>query len=97
MRAFREVADVLRELDHNEQALTATTSAYISAQEMLNLVQKRYAMCATSYLEVLITQQMLESSRMALNAARAQRLTDAVAFFFAMGRGWKDDNETGKE
>lgn len=97
LQAFRDVADVLRGLDHNAHALTATTAAAISAQETLDLVQKRYAMGAANYLEVLTAQQVVESSRMDLCAAQAQRLIDAVTFYSAMGGGWKDDDETEKE
>ena len=91
LQAFRNVADVLRALDHNSQALTATTAANASAQKTLNLVNQRYAMGAANYVEVLIAQQMVESSRMDLCAAQAQRLTDTVAFFSSMGGGLMDD------
>jgi NodT family efflux transporter outer membrane factor (OMF) lipoprotein len=97
LQAFRDVADVLRGLDHNAHALTATTAAAISAQETLGLVQKRYAMGAANYLEVLTAQQVVESSRMDLCAAQAQRLIDTVTFYSAMGGGWKDDDRTAKE
>lgn len=97
LQAFRDVADILRGLEHNAHALTATTAAAISAQETLALVQKRYAMGAANYLEVLTAQQVVESSRMDLCAAQAQRLIDTVTFYSAMGGGWKDADETGKE
>ena len=90
LQAFRDVADVLRGLGHNAHALTATTAAAISAQETLDLVQKRYAMGAANYLEVLTAQQVLESSRMDMCAAQAQRLMDTVMFYSSMGGGWKD-------
>ena len=97
LQAFRDVADVLRGLGHNAHALTATTAAASSAQNTLGLVQKRYAMGAANYLEVLTAQQVVESSRMDLCAAQARRLIDTVMFYSAMGGGWKDDGETGKE
>jgi NodT family efflux transporter outer membrane factor (OMF) lipoprotein len=97
LQAFRDVADVLRGLDHHAHALTATTAAAISAQETLDLVQKRYAMGAANYLEVLTAQQVVESSRMDLCADQAQRLIDTVTFYSAMGGGWKDDDKTNKE
>ncbi len=91
LQAFRDVADILRGLEHNAHALTATTAAAISAQETLALVQKRYAMGAANYLEVLTAQQVVESSRMDMCAAQAQRLIDTVTFYSAMGGGWKED------
>ena len=97
LQAFRDVADVLRGLEHNAQALTATTAAVVSAEKTLNLVQKRYAMGAANYLEVLTAQQVVESSRMDLCAAQAQRLIDTVTFYSAMGGGWKDDDDTASQ
>jgi len=97
LQAFRDVADVLRGLEHHAHALTATTAAALSAQETLDLVQKRYAMGAANYLEVLTAQQVVASSRMDLCAAQAQRLIDTVTFYAAMGGGWKDDGETETE
>ena len=91
LQAFRDVADGLRGLDHNAHALAATTAASISAQETLDLVQKAYAVGAANYLEVLNAQQVVESSRMDLCAAQAQRLIDTVTFYSSMGGGWKDD------
>ncbi len=97
LQAFRDVADVLRGLDHNAHALTATTSAAMSATETLDLVRKRYALGAASHLEILSAQQAVESSRMDLCAAQAQRLMDTVAFYSSMGGGWRDIDETEKE
>ncbi len=94
LQAFRDVADGLRGLEHNAYALAATTAAALSAQETLDLVQKRYAMGAANYLEVLTAQQVVESSRMDLCAAQSQRLIDTVTFYSSMGGGWKDDTDT---
>ncbi len=91
LQAFREVADVLRGIEHNAQALKATTAAAISAQQTLDLVRKRHKMGMANYLEVLTAQQVVESSLMDLCATQAQRLIDTVAFYSAMGGGWKDD------
>ncbi len=91
LQAFRGVADVLRGLEHNTHALKATTATVISAHETLDLVQKRYAMGAANYIEVLTAQQVVESSRMDLCAAQAQRLLDTVTFYSSMGGGWRDD------
>lgn len=93
LQAFRDVADVLRGLEHNAHSLKATTAAVISAQETLDLVRKRYALGAVNYSEVLTAQQVVESSLMDLCAAQAQRLIDTVTFYSSMGGGWKDDDD----
>ena len=87
LQAFRHVADVLCALDHDAQALAAHAAAAAAAQESLELVRQHYALGATHYLELLIAQQQAESTLMDLFAARAQRLTDTVAFYSAMGGG----------
>ncbi len=91
LQAFRNVADVLRALDHDAQALAAQAAADASAQESLELVRQRHALGAAHYLDVLTAQQQAESTRMALFAAQAQRLTDTIAFYSAMGGGWTYD------
>lgn len=87
LQAFRNVADVLRALEHDAQALAAQAAADASAQESLELVRRRYALGAANYLELLTAQQQAESTRMDLYAARAQRLMDTVNFYSAMGGG----------
>lgn len=91
LQAFRNVADVLCALDHDAQALAAHAAADASAQESLELVRRSYALGAAHYLELLTAQQHSESTRMALLAAQAQRLTDTVAFYSVMGGGWTYD------
>jgi NodT family efflux transporter outer membrane factor (OMF) lipoprotein len=85
LQAFRNVADVLRALEHDAQALAAQAAADASAQESLELVRRRYALGAADYLELLTAHQQAESTRMDLLAARAQRLLDTVAFYSSMG------------
>ncbi len=92
LQAFRNVADVLRALAHDAQALAAHAAADASAQESLELVRRRYALGASNYLEVLGVQQQAEATRLALFAAQARRLTDTVAFYSSMGGG-RQNNE----
>lgn len=87
LQAFRNVADVLRALDHDAQALAAHAAAAAAAQDSFDLVRQGYALGAADYLEWLNAQQQAESTRMDLFAAQAQRLMDTVAFYAAMGGG----------
>ncbi len=86
--ALRNVADVLRALGNDADALVAHAAADASAQESLQLVQRQYAQGAVSYLQLLIAQQQAQQTSISLIAARAQRLTDTVALYQAMGGGW---------
>ena len=97
LQAFRNVADVLRALDHDAQALAAHAAVAAAAQESLELVRQGYALGAANYLELLNAQQQAESTLMDLFAAQAQRLMDTVAFYSAMGGGRLDPVSAARE
>ena len=87
LEALRSVADVLRQLDNDAQALQAQTAADTSAQESLRLVQEQYRLGAASYLQLLTAQQQFQQTRIGLIAAQAARLADSAALYQAMGGG----------
>lgn len=91
LQALREVADVLRALDHDAQALAAHAAADAAAQEALRLTQQRHALGAASYLELLIAQQQAQQTRIDLVAAQTQRLADTAVLFQSLGGGWSRD------
>ena len=87
LQALREVADVLRALDHDAQALASQAAADGAARESLRLAQQQYALGATSYLDLLIAHQQAQQTRVDLVAAQARRLLDTTALYLAMGGG----------
>jgi NodT family efflux transporter outer membrane factor (OMF) lipoprotein len=87
LQALRSVADALRQLDNDAQALQAETAADASAQESLGLVQQQYQLGAASYLQLLTSQQQAQQTRIGLIAAQAARLADSAALYQAMGGG----------
>lgn len=87
LQALRSVADALRQLDNDAQALQAQAAADASAQASLKLVQQQYQLGATSYLQLLAAQQQAQQTRIALIAAQAARLADSAALYQAMGGG----------
>jgi NodT family efflux transporter outer membrane factor (OMF) lipoprotein len=91
LQALREVADVLRALDHDAQTLVSHAAANSAAQESLRLTQQLYALGAASYLDLLIAQQQAQKTRINLIAAQALRLADTTALYQAMGGGWSRD------
>nr|AEI30604.1 RND efflux system outer membrane lipoprotein NodT family [uncultured microorganism] len=91
LQALREVADVLRALDHDAQALASHAAADSAARESLRLTQQHYDLGAASYLELLIAQQQAQQTRISLVAAQASRLADTAALYQAMGGGWSRD------
>lgn len=88
LQALRNVADVLRALEHDADALVAQAAAEASAREALQSVGQRHALGAASYLQWLVAQQQAQQARLGVAAAQAQRLADTVALYQAMGGGW---------
>lgn len=81
--ALREVADALRALDHDAQALAAVAAADVAAREALRSVERQYALGAAGYVQVLLARQQAQQAQSSLVAAQAQRLVDSVALYQA--------------
>ncbi|TXH76576.1 MAG: efflux transporter outer membrane subunit [Thiobacillus sp.] len=90
LEALRNVADTLRQLDNDAQALQARAAADASAQASLDLVRQQYHLGAASYLQLLTAQQQARQTRIGLIAAQAARLADSAALYQAMGGGVLD-------
>ena len=88
LNAFLSVANALRAIDTDADAVTATADADRLANEALGLVQRQYQLGAVSYLASLDAQRTALNTRVALVQARAARLTDTAALFQALGGGW---------
>lgn len=90
LQAFQSVADVLEAL--NEDALTqqARYQAADAAQRALDLTAARYRLGAVTYATLLLAQIQSQQSQMALLQSTAQRLTDVVALFQALGGHWSE-------
>ena len=87
LEALRNVADVLVAVEHDAQALASIAAADKAAQAFLIIVERQYQLGATGYLQVLIAQQQAHQTRINLVAAQAQRLTDSVSLYQALGGG----------
>jgi NodT family efflux transporter outer membrane factor (OMF) lipoprotein len=85
LQALQNVADVLRTLDNDAQALHAQTAADTAALRSLELVQLQYHLGTASYLQLLIAQQQEQQTRISLIAAHAQQLTDSAALYQSIG------------
>jgi NodT family efflux transporter outer membrane factor (OMF) lipoprotein len=88
LNAFLAVANALRAIDTDAEAVTANADAERLANETLDLVQRQYQLGAVSYLSSLDAQRTYLSTRVALVQARADRFTDTAALFQALGGGW---------
>ena len=85
LQSLREVADVLRSVEHDALAQQSMASADLSARQSLQLVQRQYALGAVSYLQLLLAQQQAQRTRMDLFEQQARRITNTVALYQAMG------------
>ena len=85
LQALRGVADVLRALEHDAQALAAQADADAAAQASLASIRRRHELGVASYLQLLVAEQQAQQARLDLIATQAQRLLDSVALYQAMG------------
>lgn len=86
--AFQNVADSLRALQYDADALKAQLAAEHAAAETLELTRKALELGSASYLAVLVAQQAYYQALINLVQARANRFADTVALFQALGGGW---------
>jgi len=88
LTAFANVADALRALEFDAQALSAQADAYAQAQAAEELAQSQFDIGSISYLSLLTAQQQYAQAAVAVVQARADRFTDTAALFQALGGGW---------
>jgi NodT family efflux transporter outer membrane factor (OMF) lipoprotein len=86
--AFLNVANTLRALDGDADALRAQAEAESLARQSLDLVTRQYRLGAVSYLGLLDAQRTYQQTRVALVQAQAARYADTAALFQALGGGW---------
>jgi NodT family efflux transporter outer membrane factor (OMF) lipoprotein len=86
--AFAQVADSLKALEHDAQALQAEADAQRAAGEALKLLQVSYRAGLVAYLEVWAADVQFHEATIGYLQAVAQRHQDTVALFVALGGGW---------
>ncbi len=86
--AFRNVADVLRALQYDADALASQVRAERAAADSFTLTDSQYKAGAIAYTQLLDTQRAWQQARIGLVQAQAARYADTVALFQALGGGW---------
>jgi NodT family efflux transporter outer membrane factor (OMF) lipoprotein len=86
--AFAQVADSLKALEHDAQALEAQAAAQSAAGEALRLVQVNYRAGLVAYLDVWAADVQCHQANIGYLQAVGQRYQDTVALFVALGGGW---------
>ncbi|MCG6972760.1 MAG: efflux transporter outer membrane subunit [Desulfobacterales bacterium] len=87
LRAFLNVADVLRALESDARTLKAQFEAEKAAKDTLALTKKQFQFGAVSYLLLLAAQRQYQTVRISLIQAQAARFADTAALFQAVGTG----------
>lgn len=88
LAAFQDVANALRALEADAEALKQQVAAEQSAQASLALVQAQYRLGAVAYINLLTAQQTYQNTVLSRVQAQAVRHSDTAALFQALGGGW---------
>jgi NodT family efflux transporter outer membrane factor (OMF) lipoprotein len=88
LKAFRDVADVLRALETDAEALRAHVEAENAAKAALDLIGKQFRLGASNYPLLLIAQRDYLKAHINVITAQAQRYADTASLFQALGGGW---------
>ena len=93
LTAFRNVADTLRALEHDAQALRASVAAERASATSLDIARRRLELGDTTYVIVLLAELTYQQALLLRVQAQANRLSDTAALFQALGGGWwnRDD------
>lgn len=95
--SFQNVADVLRALELDAQALAAQAEAEAAARQGMEIAARQFQIGAASFLTLLNAEQRYQEARIALLRARSARLADTAALFQAMGGGWWNAGPAGEK
>ena len=88
IKACQNVADTLRALQSDADAMVAQASAERAAAASLDLARRQYQLGAIDYLTLLNAQRTWQQARISLVQAEANRYADTAALFQALGGGW---------
>ncbi len=88
LAAFEQVADTLRAIEWDAQALKAAADTESLAKESLSLTESQYAAGGVSYLTLLNAQRQYFDARRNRVQAEALRYADTAALYVALGGGW---------
>jgi len=88
LSAFAQVADSLKALEHDAEALQAQVEARHAAGDALGLLRVNARAGLVAEMDVLAADVQFQKSTLAYMQAVAQRHQDTVALFAALGGGW---------
>jgi NodT family efflux transporter outer membrane factor (OMF) lipoprotein len=86
--ACQNVADTLRALQADANALNASTEVSRAAKAAFDLTRQQRDLGTISFVSVLAAEQVYQQSELALVQAQANRYSDTAGLFQALGGGW---------
>jgi outer membrane protein TolC len=95
LQAFREVADALRVIEHDSQALEARSDAAVQAESAYEIASKRYGAGGISQLSLLDAQRQQLQTALDRITYQAARYSDSATLFQALGGGWWNEQQVG--
>jgi NodT family efflux transporter outer membrane factor (OMF) lipoprotein len=93
LSAFAQVADTLRALEHDAEAVRSQSQALEASGESVRLIRANYQAGTVNYLQILVANYQYQQAKLGYLQAKAQRLQDTVALFVALGGGWWNAKE----
>ncbi len=91
--ACQNVADTLRALQADADALKASAEAERAAKKTFDLAQRQRELGTISLVAVLNAEQAYRQAELALVQAQANRYADTAGLFQALGGGWWNRTE----
>jgi NodT family efflux transporter outer membrane factor (OMF) lipoprotein len=91
--ACQNVADTLRALQADADALKASAEADRAAKAAFDLAERQYRLGAISFVAVLNAEQLYQQAELARVQAEAARYSDTAGLFQALGGGWWNRTE----
>jgi len=88
VNAFQNMADSLKAIRSDTMAFQAASKAAQSTLRSVTISRQQYQLGDSSILTLLINEQLYLQAQLNLIQARANRLSDTVALFQALGGGW---------
>ena len=88
LQAFQQVADTLRALEHDAQALSTREQALRTSRRALELVEANYKAGLSTYSDLLLADEEVQQAEISETETRAERYQDTVALFVSLGGGW---------
>ena len=88
LSAFRDVADTLHAIQADTNAFVAALAAERAAAKSLSIATQQLEFGDISVATLLAVEQSYLQTKLGLVQTRANRLTDTVALFQALGGGW---------